>query len=301
VVVLFPLWWLIVTSLKSPAQVDKGPFYIPFVDFQPTLDAWRYILVELGNDTLRPYVNTVVVGLTSSVIALTLGSAAAYALVRFNYRPRVGVIGLFIGCIVYVFVGTALGAPFALMLASGFAIFLILYATVARRFRRSLGNGDVAFWLISQRILPPVAVVIPIYVMFQRLGLLDTWQALIITYVTIQLPLVIWILEGFFRELPNQVVEAAQIDGLGPVGVFVRIGIPLSMPAVSVAASLAFIAGWNEFIFALALTRTPDAQTVPVGLASGWVYLPGFLTAPEVSRCASDWMADRLRARRPGT
>jgi ABC-type glycerol-3-phosphate transport system permease component len=100
-------------------------------------------------------------------------------------------------------------------------------------------------------------------------GLLDTHFALIITYVTIQLPLVIWILEGFFRELPNQVVEAAQIDGLGPVGVFVRIGIPLSMPAVSVAASLAFIAGWNEFIFALALTRTPDAQTVPVGLASG--------------------------------
>ena len=66
-VVLFPIYWLVVTSFKTPGDVDKGPFYIPFVDFQPTLDAWRYILVELGNDTLRPYVNTVIVGLTSSV------------------------------------------------------------------------------------------------------------------------------------------------------------------------------------------------------------------------------------------
>ena len=62
------------TSFKTPYQVDKGPFYIPFVDFAPTLDAWHYILVELGNDTLRPYVNTVIVGLSSSVIALILGS-----------------------------------------------------------------------------------------------------------------------------------------------------------------------------------------------------------------------------------
>ena len=61
-VVLLPIYWLAVTSVKTPYQVDKGPFYIPFVDFQPTLDPWRYILVELGNDTLRPYVNTVIVG-----------------------------------------------------------------------------------------------------------------------------------------------------------------------------------------------------------------------------------------------
>ena len=67
-VVLFPIYWLFVTSFKTPYQVDKGPFFIPFVDFQPTLDAWRYILVELGNDTLRPYLNTVIVGLSSSVI-----------------------------------------------------------------------------------------------------------------------------------------------------------------------------------------------------------------------------------------
>jgi len=95
-VVLFPVYWLFVTSFKTPYQVDKGPFYFPFIDFQPTLDAWKYILFDLGNDTLRPYMNTVIVGLTSSVIALILGSLAAYALVRFTYRPRVGIVGLFI-------------------------------------------------------------------------------------------------------------------------------------------------------------------------------------------------------------
>ncbi len=76
-IVLFPIYWLAVTSLKTPNEVDKGPFFIPFVDFKPTLDAWHYILVELGNDTLRPYENTVIVGLSSALIALFLGSAAA--------------------------------------------------------------------------------------------------------------------------------------------------------------------------------------------------------------------------------
>ena len=85
-VVLFPIYWLVVTSFKTPYDVDRGPFYVPFVDFQPTLDAWRYILVELGNDTLRPYVNTVIVGLTSSAIALVMGSFTAYALVRCRDR-----------------------------------------------------------------------------------------------------------------------------------------------------------------------------------------------------------------------
>src|SRR4029078_2540002 len=118
--------WRSWTSFKTPYVFDKGPFYIPFVDFQPTLDAWRYILVELGNDTLRPYVNTVVVGLTSSVIALVMGAAAAYALVRLTYRPRIGLIGLAIGSIAFAFLAAALGAPLVLAAGSAIAIFAIL-------------------------------------------------------------------------------------------------------------------------------------------------------------------------------
>ena len=116
IVVLFPIYWLFVTSFKTPYQVDKGPFYIPFVDFQPTLDAWHYILVDLGNDTIRPYINTVIVGLSSATIALAMGSFTAYALVRFTYRPRVGIIGIFIGCVaLFVVLGLA-GAPSAEMM-----------------------------------------------------------------------------------------------------------------------------------------------------------------------------------------
>src|SRR4051812_36069487 len=153
VVVLFPIYWLVVTSFKRPYDVDKGPFYLPFIDFQPTLDAWRYILVELGNDTLRPYLNTVIVGLTSSVIALVMGAAAAYALVRFSYRPKVGLIGLAIGSIAFVVGATILGAPPVLAAATGAGLFAILAQTIGRRFTRTMANSDIAFWLISQRIL----------------------------------------------------------------------------------------------------------------------------------------------------
>src|SRR5215211_7912221 len=108
-VVLFPIYWLIVTSVKLPIQVDAGPVYIPFVDFQPSLHAWRYIFVDLRNDTLRPYFNTIVVALISSVLALALGTTASYALTRFEYRPRLGVIGLFIGCLALGIVAIRLG------------------------------------------------------------------------------------------------------------------------------------------------------------------------------------------------
>ena len=131
-IVVFPIYWLAVTSLKTPYEVDKGPFFIPFVDFTPTLDAWHYILVELGNDTLRPYENTVIVGLSSSLIALFLGSAAAYALVRFTYRPRVGVIGLFIFSVMLAFIAAAWGAPL-LIAIGGAVVVLLVYHAMARR------------------------------------------------------------------------------------------------------------------------------------------------------------------------
>ena len=89
--ILFPLYWLIITSLKISSQVAEGPFYLPFVDFKPSLDAWKYILVgDLSNDTLRTYRNTAIVAPISALLALIIGSTAAYALVRFDYRPRVG-------------------------------------------------------------------------------------------------------------------------------------------------------------------------------------------------------------------
>jgi multiple sugar transport system permease protein len=266
-VVLFPLYWLFVTSFKLPIQVDSGPKYVPFMDFQPTLENWRYILVDLRNDTLRPYVNTVVVGLTSSIIALALGSSAAYALVRFRYRPRVGVIGLFVASIAFVIIVTALGAPLPVSIASAVAIFVVLYQTIARRFRRALGNSDVAFWLISQRILPPVVVVIPIFVLFQRLGLLDTWQALIITYVATNLPIVVWLMRDYFTNVPIELEESAAVDGASPYRIFRSIVVPVSVPGLVATFLFVLVFAWNEYLLALFLT-TARAQTLPLTVAA---------------------------------
>jgi multiple sugar transport system permease protein len=266
-VVLFPLYWIVVTSFKLPIQVDSGPKYVPFVDFQPTLENWRYIFVDVRNDTLRPYVNTVVVGLTSSSLALLLGSSAAYALVRFRYRPRVGVIGLFIGSIVFVIVASALGAPLPVAIASAIAVFLILYQTIARRFRRSLSNSDVAFWLISQRILPPVAVVIPIYVLFQRIGMLDTWQALIITYVATNLPIVVWLMRDYFSTVPVELEESAAVDGASPYRIFRSIVVPVSVPGLVATFLFVLVFAWNEYLLALFLSSA-RAQTLPLTVAA---------------------------------
>src|SRR5919201_6271680 len=120
-IVLFPLYWLVVTSFKLPIQVDAGPKYLPFVDFKPTLSAWRYIFGPLRNDTLRPYTNSVVVTLFSSGFALLLGSSAAYALARFRYRPKIGTIGLVLGCFALGAATYLLGVPLPLAIVAGLA------------------------------------------------------------------------------------------------------------------------------------------------------------------------------------
>ena len=266
-VVLFPIYWLFVTSFKTPYVVDKGPFYIPFVDFQPTLDAWRYILVELGNDTLRPYLNTVVVGVTSSVIALAMGSLAAYALVRFTYRPRVGLIALGIGCVALSFLGIALGAPPAIVVTAAIGIFAILAQTIGRRFRRSLANSDIAFWLISQRILPPIAVAIPLYVLFQQVGILDNIVALIVTYVATNLPIVIWLMRDYFSAFPRELEESAAVDGASVYRIVRSIVLPISVPGLVATFLIVLIFAWNEFLIALVLTSA-NAQTMPLQVAA---------------------------------
>lgn len=267
VVVLFPIYWLFVTSFKTPYQVDKGPFFIPFVDFQPTLDAWRYILIELGNDTLRPYINTVIVGLASASIALVMGAAAAYALVRFTYRPKVALIGLGIGCVALAIIASLLGAPPAVSLASGVAMFAILAQAIGRRFSRTLGNSDIAFWLISQRILPPIAVAIPLYVLYQQVGLLDNVVALIITYVAANIPIVIWLMRDYFASLPRELEESASVDGASIYRIVRSIVLPLSVPGLVATFLIVLIFAWNEFLIALVLTSA-NAQTMPLQVAA---------------------------------
>ena len=269
-VVLFPLYWLLLTSFKLPIQFSGGTSYLPFIDFQPTLANWKYILVDLGNDTYRPYFNTIVVGFTSASIALILGSLAAYGLVRYRYRPRLGVIALGIGTIIYAVVAVLLGVPPVIALVSAIAILLILTQAISRRFSGGgprLANSDISFWLISMRMMPPVAVVIPIYVLFQQLRLLDSLVALIVTYAATNLPIVVWLMSDYFAAIPIELEESASVDGASAYRTFRSIVLPVAVPGLVATFILILVFAWNEYLIALFLA-TANAQTMPLLVAA---------------------------------
>jgi multiple sugar transport system permease protein len=207
------------------------------------------------------------VGLVSSAIALVMGSFTAYALVRFTYRPKVGLIGVGIGCIAFAFITAAIGAPVPLAITASVGIFLLLVQTIGRRFRRTLGNSDIAFWLISQRILPPIAIAIPLYVLFQQVGLLDSLAALIITYVAANLPIVVWLMREYFASLPRELEESASVDGASVYQIVRSIVLPISVPGLVATFLIVLIFAWNEFLIALVLTSA-NAQTMPLQVAA---------------------------------
>jgi len=129
--------------------------------------------------------------------------------------------------------------------------------------------NDVAFWILSLRMFPPITIVVPYYIIFQLSGLLDTPLALIIVYSTANIPLVVWLMKGFFDEVPSSLEEAAMIDGHGIVATFWWVTLPLAAPGLAVSAVFCFIFSWNEFLFALMLTGS-NAQTAPVAVMSFW-------------------------------
>ena len=143
---------------------------------------------------------------------------------------------------------------------------LAAYAISRIRHRRI---GDVAFWILSMRMFPPIAVVVPYYIIFKTVGLLDTPLALIIIYSTINIPLTTWLMKGFFDEVPVALEEAASVDGHGLLSAFWHVTLPLAAPGLAVSAVFCFIFSWNEFIFALMLTGS-NAQTATVAVMSFW-------------------------------
>jgi ABC-type glycerol-3-phosphate transport system permease component len=130
------------------------------------------------------------------------------------------------------------------------------------------GSSALLSFTVVTRVFPPIALALPFFLQFRAWGLIDTPLGLIVGYIPIVLPLMIWILTGFFRDFPDELVDAARIDGLGVVGTLVRIVIPLSLPGLGVAVLFGFLVAWNEFVIALTITRTPAAQTMPVGIST---------------------------------
>jgi multiple sugar transport system permease protein len=117
-------------------------------------------------------------------------------------------------------------------------------------------------------MFPPIALGLPYFLQLRAVHLIDTRLGLTIAYVPVVLPLVLWILEGFFRDFPQELIEAARVDGLGVIRTLARIVVPISTPAIAVATLFGFLSAWNEFVIALTVTRTPAAATMPVGISS---------------------------------
>ncbi|MBL8156833.1 MAG: carbohydrate ABC transporter permease, partial [Anaerolineae bacterium] len=126
------------------------------------------------------------------------------------------------------------------------------------------GKQNVVFFILSTRFMPGVAVVLPLYLMYQRIGLYDTFIGLVLAHVVINLPIAILLLKSFFDDVPQDLDDAAMVDGCTRFGAFWRIIIRYVAPGLAAAAVLCFIFSWNEFLFSLYLTRTPELQTVPV-------------------------------------
>ena len=136
------------------------------------------------------------------------------------------------------------------------------YSLARFKFR---GESNLAFWILSLRMTPAIAAIIPLFILLRNFRLLDTLQGLVVVYTTFNLPFVIWIMRGFFEDLPIELEESAMVDGCSRYGSFLRIALPLAAPGLSAAAIFTFLFTWNEFLFALILTGT-SARTMPVAV-----------------------------------
>jgi multiple sugar transport system permease protein len=128
-------------------------------------------------------------------------------------------------------------------------------------------NGDIVFFFVSQRIMPPIVLAIPFFLMLQFLGLLDSVPGLIIVYIALLLPIAVWVMVDFFNNVPREIDEMAMLDGCNPLSAFVRVVLPNSLPGIIVAGLFCMIFGWNDFFFAFTLTFT-QTQLLPVAVVA---------------------------------
>src|SRR5690606_17231623 len=128
------------------------------------------------------------------------------------------------------------------------------------------GRGSFLTFLLMSQMFPSIMLLIPYYRIIQTAGLVDSHMALIITYVSFQIPLCSWMMYGYFKGIPKELDEAAAIDGLGRFRTFCQIVFPLALPGAVATAIYAFISGWNEYMFALVLTQSEGMKTLAVGI-----------------------------------
>jgi multiple sugar transport system permease protein len=212
VIIAFPVYWLISTSLKPGIEsATNPPTYIP-----SRLVFDNYVAV-LKSENIKFLRNSLIVAVASTFLTTIMGAMAAYALSK---------------------------------------------TYIAFWIRRAL-----MLWILVTRIFPPITTAIPYYVIIKNLGLADTYAALIITYVSYGLPFVIWLMLGFFQDLPADIEKAAIVDGCSMWQRFRQVVLPLTLPGLAVTAIFAFIYSWNEFLYASILTSF-TAKTLPVVIST---------------------------------
>jgi len=153
------------------------------------------------------------------------------------------------------------------LIATLISIFLAAMAAYALSRLDFAGKAVILSGALAVAMFPPISIVGSLFDMWRSIGLYDTWAGLIVPYMTFTLPLAIYTLSAFFREIPWELEQAAQVDGATPFQAFRKVIVPLAAPGVFTAAILVFIFAWNDFIFANTLTSTDNARTVPAALA----------------------------------
>ena len=220
--VIAPFLWALSTSFKDFNSVTGGVTYIPWLQFEPSLEGWKVLVrspAKGGVDIIEPYFNSIFVTCTASLISIILGTLAAYALSRFKFK-------------------------------AGF-----------------IKNNDITFFFISQRIMPPIVLSIPFFLMLGFLGLLDNLFGLILVYIVLLMPIAVWIMVDFFNKVPQEIDETALIDGCNPYQAFFKVVVPNSIPGLIVAGLFCIIFGWIDFFFAFILTFT-KVQLLPVKIVA---------------------------------
>jgi multiple sugar transport system permease protein len=207
---LFPVLWILSLSLKPTSTVKDGKL----IPSQVTFDNYKAIFQ--GNIFTSALVNSIGIGLITTVIAVLVGGMAAYAIARLTFPGKRALVGV------------------ALLIA----------------------------------MFPQISLVTPIFNIERRIGLFDTWPGLIIPYITFALPLAIYTMSAFFREIPWDLEKAAKMDGATPGQAFRKVIAPLAAPGIVTAAILVFIFAWNDLLLALSLTATQRAITAPVAIAN---------------------------------
>jgi len=159
----------------------------------------------------------------------------------------------------------------SVIIAGGSTLLAVFFGTLTAyamaRFRIP-GKADIMFYILSTRMLPPVVIIIPVFLMFTQLGLKGNHVGLTLLYTTVNLPFVVWMMKGFFDEIPHEYEDAAMLDGYPRIQAFFKVTLPNAWPAIAATAVFCIIVAWNEYAFAFILNSEPYAQTVPSFIAS---------------------------------